>query len=133
MYASLDPFKMRSMDTCQITLAIGSEVKDSTVQLSQMVRCVLFAVLVILNAAPERCVCRNVWYTLRDIQTDEQHGRKTRMSLAMVHYVSRGRFLVLHRSVVVSAVILGIGLGRGHEPRRIMPSIQVSALAIHAS
>ena len=71
-----------------------------------MVCCVWSAdILVVLTIAVERCIFRNLWYTLRDIQTYEQHGRKTRMPLAMVYRVSCGGFLVFYRGVVVSTVI----------------------------
>lgn len=53
----------------------------------------------------ERCIFGDVRCPCRNISTHEQHGRTSGMSLAMVHYFSRIRLLVLHHCMVVSKIV----------------------------
>lgn len=63
----------------KITIGIGNEVRESTVQLSQMVR-LLVPVLWSGGLSccsfflPERCFCRDVRCPRRDLPQNEQHG-----------------------------------------------------------
>lgn len=52
----------------------------------------------------ERCLCRNIWHSVWNVSTYEQHGRATRLSLAVVYHIPCHRLLVLHGHVVVSTV-----------------------------
>jgi hypothetical protein len=93
----------------QITIGIGNEVRDSTVQLSQMVS-VSNAVKITLHRADvsslERCICGDIGDPWRDISENEQHGDTTGMSVVMVHRIFNHRVLVLPRRVVVSTVTI---------------------------
>lgn len=81
-------------------------MRDSTVQLSQMVRlqscwacsCGTQSDLV------ERRLLGNGRHPSWHVPTDEQHGRATGMSVAMVHCLPRSCVLVLHCCLVVSTI-----------------------------
>jgi hypothetical protein len=94
----------------QITIGIGNEVRESTVQLSQMVRASrTFALFVSFycRCGVERRVRRDVGHPQGHLPANEQHGGAPRMSMALVHRLSRPRILVLHRGMVVSTVSSG--------------------------
>jgi hypothetical protein len=57
-----------------------------------------------LKHKTERCLFGNVGHTIGYIPQDEQHGRTARLSLAMVHYLSRPCLLVFHRCLVVQTL-----------------------------
>lgn len=56
----------------------------------------------------ERHIRGDFWDTLGDVSKDEQHGRATGMSLALVHCIPSDCFLVLHCCLVVSAMMQAI-------------------------
>jgi len=90
----------------KITIGIGNEVRESTVQLSQMVHwfisvlSVLSAKLLLVSLL-ERCVCGNIRYPCRDFPTNEQHGGAARLSVVVVHHLSSLCLLVLYHCMVV--------------------------------
>lgn len=103
--------QIRLKETCyffffsfQISVGIGNEVRESAVQLSQMVRFVLQCFSSSFLKRIERRVRRNGWHPRRHSPTDEQHGRTTGLSLVMVHRFSCHRFLVFHSRLVASTV-----------------------------
>lgn len=94
----------------KITIGIGNEVRESTVQLSQMVRFrflpLSFSAKLLFVSLLERCVCGDVRYTCRDVSSNEQHGRAVWLSMVVVHDLPTLRLLVLYRCMVVSTMKL---------------------------
>ena len=98
-----------SRSSGQITIGIGNEVRESTIQLTHMVRtCSLSGGVVhspnTTHRDIERCVHGNGRHPRRDVPPDEHHGGATRLPVAVVHRLSRPRLLVLHRRLVVSPI-----------------------------
>jgi len=95
----------------KISVGIGNEVKESAIQLSQMVRPSYFFFLnaYVSDLTPaliERCILRNRRHPCGYFPTHEQHGSTAGLSLAMVHRLLGHRLLVLHDYLVASTVKL---------------------------
>ena len=90
----------------KISVGIGSEVKESAIQLSQMVGPIYMRIFLFLTypALIERCILRNRRHPCGYFPTHEQHGSTAGLSLVMVHRLLGHCLLVLYHCLVVSTV-----------------------------